>query len=50
MALLVGLWLGLLAWLYRGLFMDDAWIGLRAVQNLLAGRGLVFNPGERVEG
>jgi hypothetical protein len=30
--------------------MDDAWIGLRAVANLLAGRGLVFNPGERVEG
>src|SRR4051812_32424347 len=30
--------------------MDDAWIGLRAVANLLAGEGLVFNPGERVEG
>ncbi|HEV7516549.1 MAG TPA: hypothetical protein VGR07_09645, partial [Thermoanaerobaculia bacterium] len=45
-----GLWLAVAAWLYRGLFMDDAWIGLRAVANLLAGRGLVFNPGERVEG
>jgi hypothetical protein len=30
--------------------MDDAWIGLRSVANLLAGRGLVVNPGERVEG
>jgi hypothetical protein len=44
------LWLAVAAWLYRGLFMDDAWIGLRAVANLLAGEGLVFNPGERVEG
>ncbi|MEA2691636.1 MAG: arabinofuranosyltransferase [Acidobacteriota bacterium] len=43
-------WLAVAVWLYGGLFMDDAWIGLRAVANLLAGRGLVFNPGERVEG
>lgn len=30
--------------------MDDAFIGLRYAANLLAGRGLVFNPGEVVEG
>src|SRR5947209_3084080 len=47
---LAALWLALAAWFYRGLFMDDAWIGLRVVANLLAGQGLVFNPGERVEG
>lgn len=31
-------------------FSDDAFITLRYVTNLLAGHGLVFNPGERVEG
>ncbi len=30
--------------------VDDAYISFRYAQNLLAGRGLVFNPGERVEG
>lgn len=30
--------------------MDDAFIGLRYAANLLSGRGLVFNPGEAVEG
>ena len=49
-SVLAALWLALAAWLYRGLFLDDAWIGLRAVAHLLAGQGLVFNPGERVEG
>ena len=29
---------------------DDAYISLRYGQNLAAGRGLVFNPGEHVEG
>ena len=29
---------------------DDAFISLRYAANLLAGHGLVFNPGERVEG
>lgn len=29
---------------------DDIFIGLRYVQNLLAGNGLVYNKGERVEG
>ena len=39
-----------IAALSRGFFMDDAFIGFRYVQNLIAGNGLVFNPGERVEG
>ena len=30
--------------------LDDAYISYRYAENLLAGRGLVFNPGERVEG
>ena len=29
---------------------DDAYISFRYAENLAAGRGLVFNPGERVEG
>lgn len=29
---------------------DDGYIALRYVQNLLGGHGLVYNPGERVEG
>ena len=29
---------------------DDAYIGLRYARNLSVGEGLVFNPGERVEG
>jgi arabinofuranosyltransferase len=29
---------------------DDAYISYRYAQNLVAGHGLVFNPGERVEG
>src|SRR5689334_12867356 len=29
---------------------DDAYISYRYAQNLVAGQGLVFNPGERVEG
>ena len=29
---------------------DDTYISLRFAQNLVAGEGLVFNPGERVEG
>jgi arabinofuranosyltransferase len=31
-------------------FVDDAWISLRYARNLVEGHGLVFNPGERVEG
>lgn len=29
---------------------DDAWITFRYAENLINGHGLVFNPGERVEG
>ena len=29
---------------------DDIFIGFRYIQNFLAGNGLVYNPGERVEG
>jgi hypothetical protein len=31
-------------------FVDDAFIGFRYAANFLAGEGLVFNPGQRVEG
>ncbi|MBE7466509.1 MAG: hypothetical protein HS116_23820 [Planctomycetes bacterium] len=31
-------------------YCDDAFIGYRYAQHLAAGEGLVFNPGERVEG
>jgi hypothetical protein len=30
--------------------VDDAFIGFRYAENLVHGRGLVYNPGERVEG
>ena len=45
-------WLALLVWLASlAWFMtDDAFITFRYVRNLLEGHGLVFNPGERVEG
>lgn len=43
-------WIGWRAWVHRGHVVDDAFISLRHVANLLAGRGLVFNPGEVVEG
>ena len=45
-------WLVLLAWMsWLAWFMtDDAFITFRYVRNLLEGHGLVFNPGERVEG
>ncbi len=42
--------IAVMAWLTRRYYMDDAFIGFRYLDNLLAGRGLVFNPGERVEG
>jgi arabinofuranosyltransferase len=35
---------------YWGWLEDDAFISLRYARNLAQGRGLVFNPGERVEG
>ena len=41
--------LGYLAYVSR-LLTDDAFISFRYVRNLLEGNGLVWNPGERVEG
>lgn len=49
-AALAAAWLLTAAWLYRGLFMDDAYIGFRYVSNLLDGHGFTFNPPVRVEG
>ena len=45
-------WLALLAYLAEvsWFLCDDAFISFRYVRNLLEGHGLVFNPGERVEG
>jgi len=45
-------WLVLLAWLssVAWFLTDDAFISFRYTRNLLEGHGLVFNPGERVEG
>jgi arabinofuranosyltransferase len=39
-----------LAWSFRGYTPDDTFIYLRYADNWAAGRGLVFNPGERVQG
>ena len=39
-------WLAAEAWF----LCDDAFISFRYVRNLIEGHGLVFNPGERVEG
>lgn len=38
------------AYRLRECVVDDAYIGFRHVENFVAGRGLQFNPGERVEG
>ena len=45
-------WLALLGWLasVSWFITDDAFISFRYVRNLLDGHGLVFNPGEYVEG
>ena len=45
-------WLALLGWLtsVSWFLCDDAFISFRYVRNLLEGHGLVFNPGEFVEG
>ena len=51
--LLLGLpWLVLLGWLTPGAWSlcNDAFISFRYARNLLEGHGLVFNPGEYVEG
>ena len=51
-ALLFLPWLALLGWLVSlsWFLTDDAFISFRYARNLLDGYGLVFNPGERVEG
>jgi arabinofuranosyltransferase len=41
---------GYLAWQRSAVVFDDAFISYRYASNLVAGNGLVFNPGERVEG
>ena len=45
-------WLALLGWMAASAWFltDDAFISFRYARNLLEGHGLVFNPGERVEG
>ncbi len=43
---LLGLWSGIWA---RHIIADDAMITFRVAENLAAGRGLVFNPGEVVQ-
>lgn len=47
LAILLGLLHGLYYWSDT---IDDAYISFRYAANLAAGEGLVFNPGERVEG
>lgn len=46
-ALAAFLWTALRSW---GYLIDDSFITLRFARNLVEGHGLVFNPGERVEG
>jgi hypothetical protein len=42
--------LGVAIYWFAGFVQDDAFISLRYAANLARGDGLVFNPGERVEG
>ena len=42
--------LGLGLWQQRHFFHDDAYIPLRYAERLLAGKGVTWNDGERVEG
>ena len=49
--LLTALLLAAAAWAWSNRFvLDDAFISFRYAQNLVDGHGLVWNPGERVEG
>ena len=50
--LLVLPWLVLLGWMaeHSWSVLSDAFISFRYVRNLLSGHGLVYNPGEYVEG
>jgi arabinofuranosyltransferase len=43
-------WLLCREWHYAGWMDDDAFISFRYARNLARGLGLVYNPGERVEG
>lgn len=45
-------WFALLGWMadYSWFLTEDAFISFRYVRNLLSGHGLVYNPGEYVEG
>lgn len=49
-ALALGGWVALQTVLHGRALADDAYIFFRYADNLLAGHGPVFNPGERVEG
>lgn len=42
--------LGLTFWAFHPSLVDDAFISFRYALNLVEGRGLVYNPGENVEG
>jgi hypothetical protein len=46
----IGVWLILCMQLLGTWVVDDAYISFQYARNLLLGHGLVFNPGERVEG
>lgn len=48
--LLAAAHIGYLYRVTRGWVVDDAYISFRYVENWVSGHGLVFNPGERVEG
>lgn len=48
--LLVAILFGSQLWLFRNFSIDDAFITFRYVRQFVAGNGLVFNLGERVEG
>lgn len=43
-------WFTMLCWWHRNVVIDDPWITFQYARNLLEGKGLVFNPGERLEG
>jgi arabinofuranosyltransferase len=49
-AAVVGVWLVLSMQVLGTWVVDDAYISFQYARNLLLGHGLVFNPGERVEG
>jgi hypothetical protein len=46
---IIGVWGGI-PWLRTVWLSDDAFMSFRYALNLLAGHGLVYNPGECVEG